>query len=107
MRVRNVVAAIQIIIDVHFPVALQSVDAAIEVVQFFCQLQWRDDGWNASKKIGQRTSVRIEIHKYKILPGVHLYGHQAVSRTVEIADAVELNHPFQRTVDPISPPVIR
>src|ERR1700676_2087416 len=83
------------------------VDATLEVVQFFCQWQRCDDGWNAAKKAGQRTSVRIEIHKYKIFPGIHVNGHQAVRRALEIAHAVEFDHPFQRAVDPVGPTVIR
>src|SRR3979490_1714553 len=99
------IAAIQIIIDVHFPVALQSVDAAIEVAQLFCQLQRCDEAWNAAKKAGQRTSVRIEIHKYKILPSIHAKGDQPARSALEITHAVELNRAFQHAVDPVRPSV--
>src|SRR5580693_9524543 len=36
------VAAVAIVIDVDLPIAIQRVDAAVEVVKFFCELEGRD-----------------------------------------------------------------
>ncbi len=107
VRVRNVVAAVQIVVHEDFPVTLQHVNPPVEILQLLGELQRRHNCRNRAKKIAHRRRPAIQVHKHKILPSVHLHGHQPVFRAIEIAHALELHHAFQRTIVSISPPVIR
>jgi hypothetical protein len=92
--VGNVIAAVEIIVDVNLPVAIQSVGAAIEVVEFFAHLQGRDYFRNLAQEILQRHGVAIEIDEHETFPGVHADGHEAVVGAFEIADTFEFHHAF-------------
>ena len=46
VQVGNVVTAVEIIVDVDLPVAIQRVDAAIEVVKFPGEIERRDEEIN-------------------------------------------------------------
>ncbi len=107
MRMRNVVPAIQIVVHIHFPVAVQCVNAAVEVFQSLAKMQRRHQFRSLPKKFQQRCREPIQVDENKILPRVHLYRHEPIFRPIEIAHALEFHHPFQRPIVPISPPVIR
>lgn len=92
--VGNVIAAVEIIVDVHFPVAVERVDAAIEEVQFFGEFQRRDEYGNFAEKFCQRRGLAIEIDENKIFPGVDAHGNESVIGAIEIADALEFHHSF-------------
>src|ERR1700719_101065 len=55
----------------------------------------------------QRGSVAVEVHENEILPGIYANGHKAVVGAIEIADAVELHHAFERAIDSVSPSMVR
>ena len=105
--VRYVVAAIEIIVDVHFPVAMKGVDAAIEIMKFFRELQRGDESRHGAKKIAQRRGVRVEIHEDEVFPRIDEDRDEAIVCAIEIADALELDHAFEGAVDAIGPAMIR
>src|SRR5437867_192601 len=107
VRVGNVVAAVKIIVHVDFPVTVQRIDAAVEVFQFFLQLQRRDQLRNLSEEFQERDGASVQIDENKILPGVHLDRHESVFRAIEIADALELHHAFERAIVAVRPAVVR
>ena len=107
MRVGNVIATVEIVIHVHFPVAIQGVNAAVKIFQFLGEPQRRDKSRNRPEKIPQRRRAPIQVHKYKILPGIDLHGDEAIVLAFEILYAVEFGHAFERTIEAVVPSVIR
>ena len=51
--------------------------------------------------------MRIEVDEYELLPNIHFHGNQSILFAVEVFHAFEFGHAFQRTVQPVIPPVIR
>jgi hypothetical protein len=102
-----VVAAIEIVVDVDFPVAIERVDTAIEVLEFLSELQRSDDFRNRREEFAERRGLGIEVNQDEIFPSVDADGNQAILRAVEIADSVEFNHTFEGAVDAVSPAMIR
>jgi hypothetical protein len=107
MRVRHVVPAVQIIVHIHFPVALQCVNTPVEKLHLFRQFERGNDSWNFSEKVLKRPSLPVQIHKNKILPSIHFHRHKPVLCAVEIAHALELQHTLEHSIDSVRPAVIR
>src|SRR5204863_8681411 len=91
---------------VHFPVAMQRVNTAVEIFQLFCELEGRDNFRDGAQEIPQSRRTPIQVYIDKSFPGVHHHWHQSVFRAFEIADAFQLDHAFQSAVDSVSPTVI-
>jgi len=104
--VGDVVAAVEIIVDVDLPVAIQRIDAAIEVVELFCELKRGNEFGDGIEEFLERHGFAVEIDEDEILPGVEADGDEAVVGAIEIADAVELDHAFEGAVDAVGPAVI-
>src|SRR5579862_7320744 len=103
---RNVISAVEIIIDKHLPVAVDFISAAVKVVEL-AHPERRHAFDQAAEEVVQRGSLRVEIYEYKLLPGFRLHREQAVSLTLKIFDAVEFWHAFQRAIQAIVPAVVR
>ena len=69
--------------------------------------QRRDALNQSAEKLMQRRGVRIEIDKDETLPSLDANRNQAILRAVEIFDAFELGHAFQRSVEAVVPAVVR
>ena len=69
MQVGNVVSAVEVVIDVDLPVAMDVVTSAVEVVQF-ADVKGRDPINQSAKKFLERRRLWIEIHKDKAFPGL-------------------------------------
>ena len=104
--VGDVVAAVEIVVDVDLPIAIERVDAAIEVVEFFCELERGDEFGDGAEEFLERHGFAVEIDEDEIFPGVEADGDEAVVGAIEIADAVELDHAFEGAVDAVGPAVI-
>src|ERR1700682_426604 len=104
--VRDVVAAVEIIVDVDFPIAIERVDAAIEVLQFLRELERRDESWDGAKELAKRRGLRIEVDEDEIFPGFDTDRDESVLRAVEIADTIELDHALKGAVNAVGPAVI-
>jgi len=103
----NVIAAVEIVVDINFPIALQRVNAAIEEFEFLDELERRDEFGNFAEKILERCGFAVQINADKIFPSVDGDGDETVFGAIEIADAVEFDHAFERAVGAVSPAVIR
>ena len=104
--VGDVIAAVEIVVDVDFPVAIEGVDAAIEVLELLRELQRGDEFRDGAEEFAKRGGLGIEIDEDEIFPGVDANGDEAILRAVEIANTVELEHAFEGAVDAVGPAVI-
>ena len=107
MGVGDVIAAVEIVVDVDFPIAIEGVDAAIEVLELLRELQRSDEFGNGAEEFAKWGGLRIEIDENEIFPGVDADRDEAVLRTIEIADALEFDHALEGAVDAVGPAVIR
>src|SRR5271157_386567 len=106
MGVGNVIAAVEVIVHVNFPVAIEGVNAAIEKVELFGELQRSGERRNFAEEILQRRGLAVEIDEEEVFPGVEAHGNEAVIGAAEIADAFELHHALQGAIVAIGPTVI-
>ena len=106
VRVGDVIAAVEIVVDVDFPVAIKRVDAAVEEMKFFGQFKRGDELRDYAERIAQGHGMAVEIDKHEIFPSVHANRDQTVVCAVEVADAVKLDHAFQRAIDSVGPAVV-
>jgi hypothetical protein len=102
----DVIAAVEIVVDVDLPVAIQGIDAAIEVSELLRELQRGDEFRNGAEEFAKRGGLGIEIDEDEIFPGVYGDGDKTILRAIEIADAVEFDHAFEGAVDAVGPAVI-
>src|SRR6266404_4829639 len=106
MGVGDVIAAVEVVVDVDLPVAMERVDPAVEVAQLFRELQGSDEFGNGAEERAKRYGLRSKIDEDEIFPGVDADGHESVLRAVEIADAVEFDHALEGAVYAVGPTVI-
>src|SRR6266478_12499 len=102
---RDVIAAIEVVVDVDLPVAGDVVFLAIEEVQF-AQAQGLTTSHQATQEITQRLGLKIEIDEYEGLPDLRLHRDQTVIATLEILHTDEFRHSFQGAVQTIVPAMI-
>src|SRR5579884_3067557 len=103
---RNVISAIEIVIDKDFPVAVYVIGAAIEKMEL-ADAERRDALYQSAKEFMERLSMSVEVHKNEALPCLYANGKQAVLRTIEILYSFELGHPFERAIEAVLPAVVR
>src|SRR5579871_5457887 len=101
----HVVAAIEVIVDKHFPIAGNVIDAGREIMQF-ADPQWGNSLDESSEETVQRTGIGIEVDDYKVFPTFCFHRQQAVLLTVKAFHSIELGHAFESAIQPIVPPVI-
>jgi len=104
--VGDVIATVEIVVDVDFPVAIESVDAAIEVLELLRELQRGDELRNGAEEFAKWGGLGIEIDEDEIFPRLDTDGDEAISRAIKIADTIELDHAFEGAVDAVGPAVI-
>ena len=107
VRMRHVVASIEVVVHVNLPVAIQRVDAAIEILERFGELQRRNEFGDFAQKFPQGSGSPVEIYENEIFPGVHAHRDQAIVGAFEIANSLELDHAFQTAVVAVRPAMIR
>src|SRR6516164_6599829 len=103
---RHMVSAVQVVVDVDLPVAVNVVSAAIKELQP-ADPERRNALHDSPEKFVQRRSFRIEVHEYETLPHFDSDRHKAVVRAAEVLHAFELGHAFERTIQTILPTVVR
>src|SRR5258708_30738733 len=106
MKVRDVIPAVEIIVDEDLPVAIDVVGAAIEVMQI-ADAEESDALGESAEKLGQGRGVIVEIDEDKTLPGFNANGNQAILGAVKILDAFKLGHALEGTIETIIPAAIR
>src|SRR5258708_34441423 len=102
---RHVIAAIEIIVDENFPVAVNVISGAVEEVQL-ADSEGRNALDQPSEELLQRRSLGVEIHEDETLPDFDAYRHQAVLSAVEVFYSLELRHALQRSIQRIIPTVV-
>ena len=105
VQMRDVVAAVEVVIDEHFPVAVDVVGAAVEVMEF-ADAERGHAFDQPAEKFGERDRLVVEVDEDEALPGFDPNGDQAILCAVEILHAFELGHAFQGTVEAVVPSVI-
>ena len=93
VKMGNVISAVEDVIDEDFPIAMDVVGTAIEVMQF-ADAKWRDTLHNAPEEFVQRSSVRIEVDEDEALPGFDANRKQAVLGALEVLHAFKFRHTF-------------
>ena len=102
---RNVVSAVEVVVDKYFPVAVDVVRPAVKVVQF-AHAQRRHSLDQPAKKILEWESLRIQIHEDKLFPGFRLHRDQPVLPALKIFHAVEFRHALQGPIQTVVPAMI-
>jgi len=105
--VGHVVTAIEIIVHVNFPVAIEGVDSAIEAVELFGELQRSSECGNFAEEIEEGRGLAIEIDEEEVFPDVEAHGNEAVIGAVEIADAFKFHHALEGAIVAVGPAVVR
>src|SRR5579885_2985241 len=101
----NVVSTVEVIVDVHLPVAMDIITAAIEIMQL-ADAKRSNTSHHPAKEFIQRYCILIEIDEYETLPGFDADWEQSVLRSFEIFDTLKLRHSLQRSVQTVLPSVI-
>ncbi len=104
MRDRNVVA-LQIIVDIHLPVAIDCIVAALRQLQSF-ELESSRLPRYLSEERRKRLRLRVEIYKNKLLPGFQSQRHHAHGAAIEQFHALHIRRADQPPVQGIGPAVI-
>src|SRR5690349_17773549 len=104
MRDGNVVA-LEIVVDVNLPIAVDHVVAALGEFQTF-ELEAAHLLGNLSQAGGERLGVEIEIHKDKLAPGFAAQRHHAHGAAVEEFDAIDVRRANQAAVERVGPAMI-
>src|SRR3974390_2482913 len=103
---RNVIAPVEVVIDIDLPVAVERVDAAIKVMEFFGELRRRDERGDPAQKLVERRGFAVEIDEDEVLPGGHANGNEAVVFAVKIAHALQFDHAFEGAIVAVGPAMI-
>src|SRR5579864_5730432 len=82
------VSAIQIIVDVYLPVAMNVISSAIEIVEL-ADAERSDALHQATEKLLQRRRLRVEVHKDETLPGFHPDRNQTILRAIKVLHSLE------------------
>lgn len=107
MRVGHVIAAVEVVVHIDFPVAIEGVDAAIEIVELFGKLQRGGERGDFAEKFREGRGLAVEIDEEEVFPVVEAHGNEAVIGAVEIADAFEFHHALEGAIVAVGPAVIR
>src|ERR1700682_4305138 len=103
---RNVISAIEIIVDEDLPVAMDVVGGAVEEVQL-ADSERRDAFDQASEEFLKRRSLWVEIYKDKTFPYLNAHRNQTVLSPLKVLDPLELRHAFQGSIQAVVPAVVR
>src|SRR5262245_23356596 len=107
MEMRDVVAAVQIIIYKNFPVAVERISPALHPAEGAKSQFPHSTDQIRAEKVLERRSPPIELHKHPVLPDRRLDRRQTILRTIEVADAGEIRRPAKGAFERVGPAVIR
>src|SRR5215471_12305698 len=105
MQVRDVISAVEIVIDIHLPVTVDVVSAALEKMKV-ADAERSDSLHQTAQEFAQRSRIGIEVNEDKALPGFNTNRQQSVFRTVEVLNALELRHALERAIESIFPAMV-
>ena len=104
MRDGNVVA-LEIVVDVHLPVAIDDVISALDGLQAF-ELEAASLFGNFAEIGGKRFGVRIEVDEDELLPGFQAQRKHAHGAAVEEFDAFDVRRADEAAVERVRPAMI-
>ena len=106
MQVRHVVAAVQVVVDEHLPVAVEHIPPALDPLQRR-QPKRRDARNQVGAEERVERSTGIDADENPRLPHADRQRHQPVRGAVEVAHAGEVGRPLELAAQRVGPPVIR
>src|SRR6267142_3456786 len=104
MRDGNVIA-LEVVIYVNFPVAIDDVVAALRELQSL-ELEASRLLWNLPQVGGKRLGLGVEIHEDELAPSFAAQRHHAHGATVEEFDAFDVRRSNQAAVQCVGPAVV-
>ena len=105
---RRKVVALEVVVDIDLPVALDDVIAAAGEFQLADgAAHLRNLGGNGAEHLGERRGLRVLVDEHERTPGLHLELRQADFGTVPIFHALEFGLAQQAAVERVGPGVIR
>src|SRR5262249_7917857 len=102
----HVISAIEIVVDEHFPVAVNVIASTLEEMEFFDAKRSHALDQPAEKLL-QRRCIRIEVHEHKAFPRLDANRQQTVLRPVELFHPFKFRHAFERTIQTVLPAMVR
>src|SRR5262252_9793655 len=107
MKIRHVIAAVQVIIDEDLPVAIERIAPPLRPVEGAQIRLAHSAGEIGAEKVFERRAAPIEFDEHPVLPDRRLDRRETVRRAIEVADACEIRRPAKLPFERVSPAVIR
>jgi hypothetical protein len=97
--------ALEVIVDVHLPVAIDVIIVAFGERQ---ALEWKSARKlrNIAKIIGKRKSAAIEIHKNELLPGFAAHRNHTHGGAIEQFDAIDFGSADEAAFERVGPAMV-
>src|SRR5262245_5222519 len=107
MKIRHVIAAVEVIIDKDLPVAIERIAPPLRPVEI-TQIQPANSADEiGAEKVFERRAAPIEFDEHPVFPDCGFDGRETVRRAIEVADAGEIRRPAKLPFERVSPAVIR
>src|ERR1044072_3488517 len=108
VQIRHVITTVEIVIDKHFPIAVEVIMTALKPMQI-SQLQraYLRDQLIAKKLLQRLRHILNRFNKDPVFPLRNLEGHETVLRAIEIADTRKIGCAFQFTSERVGPTALR
>src|SRR5262245_21196299 len=107
MKIRHVIAAVEVIIDKDLPVAIERIAPPLrpaEITQIHPAHSADEIG---AEKVFERRTAPIELDEHPVFPGRGFDRRETVRRAIEVADAGEIRRPTKLPFERVGPAVIR
>ena len=107
MQVGHVVAAVEVVVDEHFPVAVEDVVTPVEPVQAAEVEAAYLRHQVGAEVLLDRRAFGCDAHEHPVLPGARRHRDEAVRRRIEVAHVLEGRRCLERALERVGPAVIR
>ena len=106
MKIGHVIAAIEVVINKYFPVAVDNKLAASGEMELI-EMQRLELLDHVAEIFRQGHRIGIEMDEDKFLPHVNAERNQAILFAIKILHALEVGNAFERSIQSVGPAVIR
>ena len=96
---RDVIAAVEIVVDEHLPVAVEGVVAPLHPVQIAEAERVQLAPQVGPEELLQRRTAGVGPGEHPLLRRPRIHGHEAVRRAIEVADAGKVRRALERAVE--------
>src|SRR5262245_37363814 len=107
MKIRHVIAAVEVIIDKDLPVTIERIAPPLRPVEVTQIKPAHSADEIGAEKVFERRTVPIEFDEHPVFPDRGFDWRKTVRRAIEVADAGEIRRPAKFTFERVSPAVIR